>query len=317
MLNRAPSSAGHSHVKWYRRLAKDVRTNGALYVYLLPAVLITLLFHYLPMYGVQIAFRDFRPAKGITGSAWVGFKHFQRFFASYQFGALIRNTLGLSMLSLVLAFPFPIIMALMFTQLRNKRLQRVAQSITYIPHFISTVVMASIIIIFLSPDNGLYGHIVRLFGGTPENPLANAAAFRPIYVLTDIWQHSGWDSIIYISALSSIDPQLYDAAMVDGANRWQRILHVDIPGIIPTIVILLILRAGSLMSVGFEKVFLLQNSLNITTSEVISTYVYKIGLEKAQYSYSAAIDVFNIAINFIMLLFVNTVAKRISDTSLW
>lgn len=318
MLNRAPSSAGgHSRVKWYRRLAKDVRTNGALYVYLLPAVLIVFLFHYLPMYGVQIAFRDFRPAKGITGSAWVGFKHFQRFFSSYQFGALIRNTLGLSMLSLVLAFPFPIIMALMFTQLRNKRLQRVAQSITYVPHFISTVVMASIIIIFLSPNNGLYGHVVRLFGGTPENPLANAAAFRPIYVLTDIWQHSGWDSIIYISALSSIDPQLYDAAMVDGANRWQRILHVDIPGIVPTIVILLILRAGSLMSVGFEKVFLLQNSLNITTSEVISTYVYKIGLEKAQYSYSAAIDVFNIAVNFVMLLFVNTVAKRISDTSLW
>lgn len=302
---------------WYVRLARDLHTNHALYLYLLPAVLITFLFHYLPIYGIQIAFRDFRPARGITGSTWVGLKHFLRFFESYQFGNLIQNTLGLSLLSLLLAFPFPIIMALLFAQLRNKRVQRIAQTVTYTPHFISTVVMASMIIIFLSPNNGLYGHLVRAFGGTPENPLANAGAFRPIYVLTDIWQHSGWDSIIYISALSAIDTQLYDAAMVDGAGKWKRILHIDIPGIMPTVVILLILRAGSLMSVGFEKAFLLQNSLNITTSEVISTYVYKIGLEKSQYSYSAAIDVFNIVINFVLLISVNTVAKRVSDTGIW
>lgn len=316
-MPRAGKNA-YPRASWYTRLGRDLRRNHTLYLYLLPAVLITLLFHYLPIYGIQIAFRDFRPVKGIMGSPWVGFKHFIRFFQSYQFTSLIRNTLGISLLSLLIAFPFPIFMALMFSQIRNKRIQRTVQTITYTPHFISTVVMCSMIIMFLSPNNGLYGHIVRAFGGTPENLLANASAFRPIYVLTDIWQHSGWDSIIYLSALSSIDTQLYDAAMVDGASKLKRILYIDIPSIIPTIVILFILRAGNLMSVGFEKVFLLQNSLNITTSEVISTYVYKIGLEKTQqYSYSAAIDVFNIVINFILLISVNTISKRISETGLW
>lgn len=317
MTRSASAPVQRKRGAWPARLGRDLRVNHALYLYLLPAVVITFLFQYLPIYGIQIAFRDFRPARGITGSTWVGLKHFIRFFGSYQFGDLIQNTLGLSLMSLVLAFPFPIIMALLYAQIRNKRVQRIAQTVTYTPHFISTVVMASMIIIFLSPNNGLYGHLARLFGGTPENPLAVASAFRPIYVLTDIWQHSGWDSIIYISALSAIDTQLYDAAMVDGAGKWKRILHIDIPCILPTIIILLILRTGSLMSVGFEKAFLLQNSLNITQSEVISTYVYKIGLEKSQYSYSAAIDVFNIAINFVLLISVNAIAKRVSDTGLW
>ena len=302
---------------WHQKLWRDLKTNHTLYLYLLPAVVITLLFHYLPMYGIQIAFRDFRPVRGITGSTWVGLKHFIRFFNSYQFGSLIRNTLSISLMSLFLAFPFPILLALMISQIRNKRLQRITQTITYMPHFISTVVMASIIIMFLSPNNGLYGHLVRAFGGTPDNLIAKANAFSPIYVITDIWQHSGWDAIIYISALSAVDTQLYDAAMVDGASKFKRIIYIDLPSIAPTIVILFILRAGNLMSVGFEKVFLLQNSLNITTSEVISTYVYKIGLEQSQYSYSSAIDVFNIVINFALLMTVNTVAKHVGDTSLW
>lgn len=308
VINRRP---------WYQKLWRDLRTNHTLYLYLLPAVVITLLFHYLPMYGIQIAFRDFRPVRGITGSTWVGLKHFLRFFKSYQFESLIRNTLSISLMSLFLAFPFPIFLALMISQIRNKRLQRITQTITYMPHFISTVVMASIIIMYLSPNNGLYGHIVRAFNGTPENLIAKANAFSPIYVITDIWQHSGWDAIIYISVLSAVDTQLYDAAMVDGASKFKRIIYIDLPSIAPTIVILFILRAGSLMSVGFEKVFLLQNSLNITKSEVISTYVYKIGLEQSQYSYSSAIDVFNIVINFALLLTVNTVAKHVGETSLW
>ena len=308
VINRRP---------WYQKLWRDLKTNHTLYLYLLPAVVITLLFHYLPMYGIQIAFRDFRPVRGITGSTWVGLKHFLRFFKSYQFESLIRNTLSISLMSLFLAFPFPIFLALMISQIRNKRLQRITQTITYMPHFISTVVMASIIIMYLSPNNGLYGHLVRAFGGTPENLIAKANAFSPIYVITDIWQHSGWDAIIYISALSAVDTQLYDAAMVDGASKFKRIIYIDLPSIAPTIVILFILRAGSLMSVGFEKVFLLQNSLNITKSEVISTYVYKIGLEQSQYSYSSAIDVFNIVINFALLLTVNTVARRVGETSLW
>lgn len=308
VINRRP---------WYQKLWRDLRTNHTLYLYLLPAVVITLLFHYLPMYGIQIAFRDFRPVRGITGSTWVGLKHFLRFFKSYQFESLIRNTLSISLMSLFLAFPFPIFLALMISQIRNKRLQRITQTITYMPHFISTVVMASIIIMYLSPNNGLYGHLVRAFNGTPENLIAKANAFSPIYVITDIWQHSGWDAIIYISALSAVDTQLYDAAMVDGASKFKRIIYIDLPSIAPTIVILFILRAGSLMSVGFEKVFLLQNSLNITKSEVISTYVYKIGLEQSQYSYSSAIDVFNIVINFALLLTVNTVAKHVGETSLW
>ncbi len=305
------------HTSWLKRLERDLRTNHALYLYVLPAVLIIFIFHYIPIYGIQIAFRDFRPSKGITGSTWVGLKHFIRFFESYQFGALIQNTLGLSVLSVALAFPFPIVMALMFAQIKSKRLQKISQTITYTPHFISTVVMVAMIIMFLSPNNGIYGHLVRFFGGTPENLMSSASAFRPIYVLTDIWQHSGWDSIIYISAISAIDTQLYDAAMVDGANRWQRIWHIDLPGIRPTIIILLILRMGNIMSVGFEKAFLMQNAMNITTSEIISTYVYKIGLVNTQYSYSAAIDVFNIVINFVLLLSVNAIAKRVSDVGLW
>lgn len=302
---------------WHRRLKQDLRVNYTLYLYLLPAVIIIFLFHYIPIYGIQIAFRDFKPARGITGSEWVGLKHFLRFFASHQFNSLLINTLSLSVFSIVLNFPFPILMALMVTQLRNKRVQRFTQTVTYMPHFISTVVMVGIIIMFLSPNSGLYGNMIRALGGVPDNLMANPRLFRPIYVLTDMWQHSGWDSIIYIAALSAVDTQLYDAAMVDGAGRFKRILHIDIPCILPTVVILLILRMGNVMSVGFEKAFLMQNTLNITTSEIISTYVYKIGLQKQQYSYSAAIDIFNIIINFVLLVSVNAISKRLSDTGLW
>lgn len=308
---------GKKKLPWYKLLARDIRLNHTLYLYLLPAVLVIFLFHYIPIYGIQIAFRDFRPARGILGSEWVGLKHFLRFFKSYQFGSLIMNTLSLSAMSIILNFPFPIIMALLITQIKSKRVQRIAQTVTYMPHFISTVVMVGIIIMFLSPNSGLYGNLIKLMGGIPENLMANPRLFRPIYVITDMWQHSGWDSIIYIAALSSVDTQLYDAAMVDGASRFKRIIHIDIPCILPTVVILLILRVGGVMSVGFEKAFLMQNTLNITTSEIISTYVYKIGLQKLQYSYSAAIDIFNIVINFILLMSVNAISKRISDTGLW
>jgi len=277
------------------------------------------LFNYIPMYGIQIAFKDYKAAQGIWGSEWVGFKHFTKFFNSYLFVRVVRNTILLNIYSLAAGFPIPIILALSLNSCKNLKFKKTVQMVTYAPHFISVVVLIGIVIQVLSPKYGIVNNVIKALGGEEILFMAEGKYFRSIYVWSGIWQNMGFSAIIYISALSSIDPTLHEAAIVDGASRFKRIIYIDIPGIVPTIVILLILSAGSLMNVGFEKVLLLQNPTNTEYSEVISTLIYKQGLASAipQYSYSTAIGIFNNVINFLLLVVVNTIAKRLGETSLW
>lgn len=298
-------------------LFHKIARNWGLYLLMLPAAIIFICFTYLPMYGIVIAFKDFRPAKGILGSSWAGFKYFERYFSSYMFTNTIVNTLVISLYTIVVTFPLPIVIALMCNQMYAKKFKKFYQVSTYLPHFISTVVMCGMIILFLSPSSGVLPKLASFVGIQMGDLMGNANAFSSIYVWTEVWQHAGWDSIMYIAALSAVDPQLYEAAVVDGANKWQKVLYIDIPMLATTAITLFILRTGSLLSVGFEKVFLLQNDLNIASSEIISTYVYKMGLRSNQYSYSAAIGLFNNVVNFVMLLTVNFIAKRVGDTSLF
>jgi len=298
-------------------LSVRIKRNWGLYLLMVPAIIIFICFTYLPMYGVVIAFKDFKPASGILGSKWVGFKYFERYFSSYMFQNTIVNTLVISLYTIAVTFPIPIFIALMCNQMTAKRFKRFYQVATYLPHFISTVVMCGMIILFLSPSSGILPKLASMVGINMGDLMGNAGAFSSIYVWTEAWQHVGWDSIMYIAALSSVDPQLYEAAVVDGANKWQKMRYIDIPMLVPTAVTLFILRAGSVMSVGFEKVYLLQNDLNISRSEIISTYVYKMGLKSSQYSYSAAIGLFNNLVNFVLLLTVNFIAKKMGDTSLF
>ena len=301
-----------------RHFLKSLRRSWMLTLFVLPALVTVFIFSYIPMYGVKMAFQDFRPALGLEGSKMVGFAHFLRFFRSYQFSNLLENTLLLSLYGLAAGFPLPILLALMLNQMRSLRFKRVMQTATYLPHFISTVVLAGMITIFLSPSIGLYGVIARALGvARPANILANREYFRSIYVLSGVWQHTGWDSIIYVAALASIDPSLYEAATIDGANRLQKTWYIDLPMLKPTIVILLIISVGSIMNVGYEKVFLLQNDVNLPRSEVISTYVYKSGVVNAQYGFSAAVGLFNALVNFILLIIVNFAARKLADYSLW
>ena len=295
---------------------KRIWRNRSLYVLLVPAVVILICFTYLPMYGITIAFKDFVPAIGIHDSPWVGFKYFQQYFNAYTFTQTISNTLLLSLYTMVVTFPLPIILALLCNQMAAKRFKKFFQVSTYLPHFISTVVMCGMIILFLSPSSGIIPKLMGYLGVQMPNLMGLPGAFRHVYVWTEVWQHCGWDSIMYIAALSSVDPSLYEAATVDGANQWQKMLKIDIPMLLPTATVLLILRAGSLMSVGFEKVYLLQNNLNLVTSEIISTYVYKMGMISSQYSLSAAIGFFNNIINFALLMIVNSISNKLSDTSL-
>jgi putative aldouronate transport system permease protein len=299
-----------------QRTSSRIRRNWGLYVLLLPAVVLLLCFSYKPMYGVLIAFKDYTPALGVTGSPWAGFKYFEKYFHSYQFSRTIINTLVISVYSLA-TFPIPIMLALMINQLRINRFKRFFQTVTYMPHFISTVVMVGLILILLSPSKGLIGNIYRLFGAEAPDLLGSAGLFSGLFVWSNVWQQAGWDSIIYIAALSAVDPSLYEAATVDGASRWQKVRYIDIPMLMPTVITLLILHLGTLLGVGFEKIYLMQNDLNISASEVISTYVYKIGLLSSQYSYSSAINLFNTIINFILLIVVNKAVKKFSDNSLW
>lgn len=298
---------------------KRIGRNWGLYLLLLPALVLLILFAYKPMYGVVIAFKNYKNSLGILGSPWADplFKNFQRFFNSYQCGATIRNTLRLSLYSLAVGFPIPIILALMINQITAMRFRRAFQTILYLPHFISTVVMVGLLLIWLSPSSGLVGAFYRLLGKDAPNVMTSASGFPSIYVWSDIWQHAGWDSIVFLAALSSIDPTLYEAATVDGATRWQKMRYIDLPLLMSTACIMLILRAGNLMNVGFEKVFLMQNDLNMSTSEIIATYVYKMGLRNSQYAVSTAVNLFNNLINFGLLLLVNCITRKLGETSLW
>lgn len=296
---------------WHR-----VYSDRALYLLLLPSFIIMFIFTYLPMYGVGIAFKDFTPAKGIMGSSWAGLKYFKQYFNSFQFWPTIKNTLLLSIYSIVVTFPLPIVLALICNQMRTGKFKKIFQVSTYLPHFISTVVMCGMIILFLSPSSGVIAKLLSLIGIQMPNVMGSAGAFPSVYVWTEVWQHLGWDSILYIAALAAIDPSLYEAATMDGASKWQKMLKIDIPLLMPTATVMFILRMGSVMNVGFEKVYLLQNNLNTASSEIISTYVYKMGLVSSQYSLSSAIGLFNNLINLVLLVTVNYISKKMSDTSL-
>lgn len=300
-----------------KRLWPKIRQNYELYLFILPAVLLYLVFKYYPMYGVQIAFKDFRASKGIWGSEWVGFEHFQRFFEAYNFWPIMENTLLLSVYSLVFSFPVPILVALMLNQMMAKRYKKFVQTVIYAPHFISTVVLIGMLNVFLSPNSGIVNHVIGFFGGDPVLFMADEGWFRPLYVLSGIWQETGFATIIYLAALAGVNPELHEAAIMDGASKWKRVKHVDIPSILPTIIILMVLAVGNIMSIGFEKAYLMQSDLNYATSNIIPTYVYELGIQKAQYSFSAAIGLFNSIINVVLLVTVNRLAKRLTETSLW
>jgi putative aldouronate transport system permease protein len=269
------------------------------------------------MYGIQLAFKDFDIAQGIWGSPWVGFKHFLRFFSSYQFWTVLKNTLSVSVYQLAAGFPIPIIMALLLNQMKHPRFKKFVQTVTYAPHFISVVVLGGMLMVFLSPGVGVVNHIISALGGEKIFFLARPELWKHIFVWSDIWQNTGWGAIIYIAALSGINPELYEAAKMDGASKRQSIMYIDLPGITQTMVILFILRMGSIMNVGFQKAYILQNSLNIDASEIISTYVYKVGLEQSRFSYSTAIGLFNTLVNIALLAGANFISKKVGETGLW
>lgn len=301
-----------------KRLLRDVRKNYPLYLLALPAVVVIFLLNYMPMYGIVMAFQDFRPVRGFFGSRWVGFANFERFFNSYQFEELLVNTVGLSLMNLLFTFPVPIFLAIMINQVYKNRLKKTIQTVVYLPHFIATVVLVSMLNVLFNTRTGVYAVIAGYFGVTnPPNIFGMKEAFRPLFIGASIWQNAGWDSIIYIAALTSIDPSLYEAATVDGATKAQRVWHIDVPSILPTMVTLLIMRCGSIMNLNFDRAYLLQNDLNISISEIISTYEYKVGLRQGQFSYSAAIGLFNNVVNLILLLIVNKISKEVSGTGLW
>ncbi len=287
-----------------------------LWLMILPAIIVIIIFNYIPMYGIQLAFREYDFTKGLTGGEWVGLKYFKQFIDSFMFADLMTNTVVISLATIILGFPAPIILALIINQVVWKKWKKTIQTTVYLPHFISMVVMVGLLNVLLSPNSGVVGHIASTLG-FDVNLLASEKAFVPVYVLSDIWQHAGWNSIIYLAALASVDPELYDSAKIDGASRWQTIRYVDLPAIVPTMIILFILSMGNILNTGFEKIFLMQNPLNLPVSEVIATYVYKIGIISNQFSYSAAIGLFNTLINFAFLLAMNYIAKRFSNISLW
>lgn len=302
---------------FFQRLWANMKKNWILYVMILLVALYYIIFAYMPMYGIQLAFKDYHVKQGIMGSPWVGLEHFIRFFKSYNFGSLLKNTIGISVYSLLVGFPIPIIFALMLNYLRNKFLKKTVQMVSYAPYFISTVVMCGMIAIFMNPDTGILNVIRNFFGMEAVDFLAKPEWFKDIYVWTGVWQGMGWSSIIYISALSGVDYQLHEAAIVDGATKIQRMIHVDLPSIKPTIIMLLILQIGSLMNVGFEKVFLLQNTLNKSAASVISTYTYEVGLLNSDYGYSTAVGLFNSVINVILIVGANQLCKKLADESLF
>ena len=298
-------------------IRKNFKKNRILYVFLLPMIVYIIIFNYMPMAGLQIAFKDFVATKGIWGSEWVGFKYFTQFFTSPMFGKLLKNTLVISLYQLVFSFPIPIILALILNYTPNQRLKKITQTATYAPHFISTVVLVGMLFVFFDPVAGIGTTMLKALGMQNPQVLTEPSAFPHLYVWSAIWQSTGWSSIIYIAALSGVGPELHEAAIADGASKLQRILYIDIPMLIPTAIILLILNCGNIMNLGFEKVFLMQTAPNLSTSEIISTYVYKIGLQGQQYSYASAIGLFNNVINFSILVFVNWIAGKTTENSLW
>ena len=302
-----------------RRLWRRITNHWEFYLLLVPMFVIIFVFKYIPMYGVQIAFKDFKASLGIMGSPWSQplTKHFMKFFNSYNFSRLVINTFLLSFETLMFSFPLPIILALMLNQVPNKQFQHTVQTVVYAPHFISVMVLAGMLHIFLSPYGGLVNLVINMFGGESIYFLGDSKWFRTVYIVSGIWQDTGWGTIIYLATLSGVNVELYEAATVDGANKFQRIWHIDVPALMPTIIILFIMNFGNLMSVGFEKAYLLQTDLNKGASDIIATYVYEQGVLKTQYSFSTAVGLFNTVINIVLLVTVNQISKRVGDVSLW
>ncbi|WP_408637986.1 ABC transporter permease [Paenibacillus sonchi] len=302
---------------WLHTAGKKMMKHWQLHLLVIPPLLFFVIFKYYPMANAVLAFKDYNVIKGIWGSPWVGLKHFELFFENPLFWTLVKNTILLSGYLLLAGFPIPILLALMINEIRGGRFKRFVQLVSFAPYFISTVVMVSIIMLFLAPRLGFANIALNFFGLNSVNFLGEPGMFRSIYVWSDIWQTAGYSAVIYLAALAGIDPTLYEAAKVDGASRFQKIRHVDLPGIVPTIVIILILNVGNVMAIGFEKVYLLQNPLNIANSEIIATYVYRIGLLNANYSFATAVGLFNSLINLVLLVTVNGLAKRITNNSIW
>lgn len=296
---------------------KKMHKGWRLYVMMLPAILYIALFSYKPMYGILIAFKDFSLKRGVWGSEWIGFENFERLFNSYWFPVIMKNTLTISMLSLILGFPIPIIFALLLNEVKSDKYRGVVQTVSYAPHFISTVVMCGMLFLFLSPNSGFINKIINLLGFESINFLQEPGMFKWVYVISGIWQTMGWSSIIYYAALSSVEKSLLEAADIDGATRLQKIWYINIPEILPTIVVMFVLRCGSLLSVGYEKAYLLQTDTNLSSSEIIATYVYKVGLEQSDFGFSTAVGLFNTVINAVVLISANWLSKKITKTSMF
>ena len=312
---KKPITLSSEHVPLSYRIKKDLQRNGMIYAMLIPVLVYYAVFKFGPMFGLYISFIDYKPARGIFGSKFVGLKWFKSFFSDYYFGRLLINTVRIAVADL-LTFPLPVILALLINEVHHKGFKKSVQTLTYLPHFISLIVVVGMITDF-SMTSGLFNDILVFFGGERSPFLQNPVLYRTIYVLSDIWQQVGWGSIIYLSALSGVDAQLYDAASIDGAGRFQKLLHVTLPGIMPTIITMLILRIGSLMSIGYEKTILLYNPSTYDTADIISSYVYRVGLLEQGWSYSTAIGLFNSVINLILLVLANKLSKKLADTSLW
>ena len=300
-----------------RSFLKTLKKDWSLWTFCIPGIILTFIFSYIPMYGVQIAFRRFNAKQGVWGSPWVGLRYFQRFIDSPYFVRTVSNTLILSIYGLIVSFPIPILLALMLNSFRHKRYRKVIQTITYAPNFISTIVMCGMLILFLSPSVGIINTVIKSFGGEAINFMAKKEYWRHLYVWSGVWQGMGWSSVIYFAALSGISPELHEAAKCDGATKFQIIRYIDFPSILPTATIQLILSCGSILSIGFEKAFALQNDLNTSVSEIISTYVYKVGMIDNNMSYSSAIGLFNTMVNLVILIIVNKAADKMSGTSLF
>ena len=297
-------------------LRKRIWEGRYYYLLLLPAVTYVILFNYIPMYGLQIAFKNFKVYRGVWGSPWIGLRNFRDFFTSYSFPQLMENTFVLSLYQIVVGFPIPVIVALVLNEIKSKY-KNFAQTVLYAPHFISTVVLIGMMVNMFSPSQGVVNTLLGVFGIEPIYFFGEPKYFRHLYVWSGIWQSMGWSAIIYLAALAGVDPALHEAADIDGASRLQKIIHINIPAILPTIIIMLILKFGQIASIGYEKVYLMQNDLNISTAEVISTYVYKRGIVNSSYSFSAAVGLFNNVINVTMVLTANKISKKFSETSLF
>lgn len=307
------------HMPSSKRSAFLRRLNRSKYLLILflPCLVYYVLFKYLPMFGLVISFKDYNLFKGVWASNWVGLKYYKMFFESPDFLKLFRNTFLLGSANLVFGFPVPILLALCLNEVKNLVFKRFVQTVSYVPHFVSNVVVVGMVVMFLSPTTGVIAHFVKLFGGQPINFLVQPEWFRPIYVIADIWQHAGWGSIIYLAALTAIDPQLYEAAAIDGASRWKQLWNVTIPGIMPSMVIMLILNIGHIIDIGFEKVFLLMNPATYDTGDIFSTFVYRTGLTLGNYSYGTAVDLFTGVISLIFICTANYIGRKVNETSLW